>query len=80
MAIELGPLGQQTLLSTALILIGGVVAANSLFTVVRVLLSVFVLPGRSVSRLPQLAIPLLTPATATFFWTSWDMGCHHWRE
>lgn len=49
MAINLGPLGQQSLTFTALISIGAITIASIAFTTLRVLLSTFVLPGKSVS-------------------------------
>lgn len=48
MAFDLGPLGQQNGISTALIGIGAFSLASVLYTIGRVLLSVFVLPGKSV--------------------------------
>lgn len=48
MAVDLGPLGQQSLASTALIGVGAITIASIAFTTLRVLLSTFVLPGKSV--------------------------------
>lgn len=48
MAVDLGPLGQQSLASTALIGVGAITIASIAFTTFRVLLSTFVLPGKSV--------------------------------
>ncbi|KIX93508.1 uncharacterized protein Z520_10686 [Fonsecaea multimorphosa CBS 102226] len=47
--IDLGPLGQQTLPSTLLIGIGALTLASVAFTVTRVFLSTFILPGKSLS-------------------------------
>ena len=49
MTVRLGPLGDQTVLGAGLIAIGAVVVMSSAFTLLRVLLSIFVLPGKSVS-------------------------------
>ncbi|KAK5467129.1 hypothetical protein LTS15_000099 [Exophiala xenobiotica] len=49
MAVNLGPLGQQSLASTALITVGAITIASIAFTTLRVLLSTFVLPGKSLS-------------------------------
>ncbi|ETI27338.1 hypothetical protein G647_09528 [Cladophialophora carrionii CBS 160.54] len=45
----MGPLGQQSLLSTLLIGVGALTLATVVFTTTRVLLSTFILPGRSLS-------------------------------
>ncbi|KAK6383639.1 uncharacterized protein PV06_01071 [Exophiala oligosperma] len=50
MAVDLGPLGQQSLASTALIGVGAITIASIAFTTFRVLLSTFVLPGKSLSK------------------------------
>jgi len=49
MSIDLGPLGTQNALSTLLIGVGALSFASVIYTVGRVLLSTFVLPGQSVS-------------------------------
>ena len=49
MTVRLGPLGDQTVLGAGLIAIGCAVVLSSAFTLLRVLLSIFVLPGKSVS-------------------------------
>ena len=49
LTIDLGPLGQQTLPAMVLIGVGALTLASVVFTTVRVLLSTFILPGRSVS-------------------------------
>jgi hypothetical protein len=49
MPLNLGPLGQQTILSTILLGVGIIYLTWILYTVTRVLLSTFVLPGASVS-------------------------------
>jgi hypothetical protein len=46
--IDLGPLGEQTMASTALLGVGVLTLASITFTVSRFLLSTFVLPGTSV--------------------------------
>lgn len=48
MGYDLGLLGQQSTISAALILIGLLSVASALYTVGRVILSVFVLPGTPV--------------------------------
>jgi hypothetical protein len=48
MAYDLGPLGQQSTASAALLLIGAIAVATTLYSAIRVLLSVLVLPGTSV--------------------------------
>ncbi|KAK4935076.1 hypothetical protein LTR10_023808 [Elasticomyces elasticus] len=50
MGIDLGPLGQQTVPSAALIGLGAITAVSVLFTTLRVILSTFVLPGQSLSK------------------------------
>ncbi|OCT50884.1 Very-long-chain 3-oxoacyl-CoA reductase [Cladophialophora carrionii] len=47
--VDMGPLGQQSLLSTLLIGVGALTLATVVFTTARVLLSTFILPGRSLS-------------------------------
>jgi len=49
MSIDLGPLGTQNALSTLLIGVGALSLASVIYTVARVLLSTFILPGQSVS-------------------------------
>lgn len=53
MGYDLGPLGQQSALTTVLIGVGGLSLASIIYTVGRVLLSTFVLPGKSVSKDPE---------------------------
>lgn len=48
MAYDLGLLGQQDAISATLIVIGLLSVASVLYTVGRVILSVFVLPGKPV--------------------------------
>ena len=50
MALNLGPLGQHGVASAALLGIGALTLAYLAFTVFRVLLSTFLLPGTSVCR------------------------------
>ncbi|EXJ57938.1 beta-keto reductase [Cladophialophora yegresii CBS 114405] len=47
--IDFGALGRQSLLSTLLIGVGALTLASVVFTIARVLLSTFILPGRSLS-------------------------------
>lgn len=49
MTIDLGPLGQQTAFSTVLLAVGVLSLASVVYNVGRVLLSIFVLPGKPVS-------------------------------
>jgi hypothetical protein len=48
MLFNLGLLGQQSISSTALLGVGALTLASIAFTIVRVLLSTFILPGTSV--------------------------------
>lgn len=50
MVYNLGPLGVQSTLSAAILTIGLVSIISVLYTVIRVLLSTFVLPGKPVSN------------------------------
>jgi len=50
MALDLGPLGHQSIPSTVLLGIGALTAASISFTILRVLLSTFILPGQSLSK------------------------------
>jgi len=50
MGYDLGPLGQQSALTTVLIGAGALSLASIIYTVSRVLLSTFILPGKSVSK------------------------------
>lgn len=50
MTLDLGPLGQQTIPATALLAIGTLTVGAISWTVLRVLLSIFVLPGQSLSK------------------------------
>lgn len=51
MAYNLGPLGDQNALSIAILTIGILSSISILYTVTRVLLSTFVLPGKPVSNI-----------------------------
>lgn len=53
MTYDLGPLGQQTALSATLLLAGFVSVVSVLFTVTKVLLSIYVLPGKQVCLSPS---------------------------
>jgi len=50
MGYDLGPLGHQSALTTVLIAVGALSLASIVYTVGRVLLSTFILPGQSVSK------------------------------
>lgn len=50
MTLNLGPFGQQTIPSAILLGIGALTAASVSWTILRVLLSTFVLPGQSLSK------------------------------
>ncbi|KAL2433482.1 Very-long-chain 3-oxoacyl-CoA reductase [Exophiala dermatitidis] len=50
MAVDLGPLGQQSTASALLIGVGALTVGSIVFTTLRVLLSTFVLPGHSLSK------------------------------
>jgi hypothetical protein len=54
MALDLGPLGQQSAASAALLGVGALTLASVAFNIIRVVLSTFVLPGTSVS--PMLCV------------------------
>lgn len=60
MGYNLGPLGQQSTVSAVLVLVGLLSVASALYTVGRVLLSVFVLPGQPVRGEQPLSQHLLT--------------------
>ena len=79
MAYELGALGQQSIGSAALLLIGAITVANLLFQVIRVVLSVLVLPGTSVSFSAILRHRLhrLIKILDSLFRTKRLMGCRH---
>lgn len=49
MSYDLGPLGQQSAASAFVLIVGVLTLASVAFTLTRVLLSTFVLPGKSVS-------------------------------
>lgn len=53
MTIDLGPLGQQSTLSAVLLGLGVLSLASVFYNVGRVLLSIFVLPGKPVSAHAQ---------------------------
>ncbi|EXJ90240.1 beta-keto reductase [Capronia coronata CBS 617.96] len=64
MAIDLGPLGQQSTPSALLLGVGALTTISVLFTTLRVLLSTFILPGHSLSKFgPQGSWAVVTGAS-----------------
>lgn len=79
--MRLGELSQlQNLTILGLAATGGLFLGYHVITFVRVLLSLFVLPGKSVRRLGNrtLVASLLNSGTATQFRTQGKLGGHHW--
>lgn len=80
MSYDLGLLGQQSTASAALILIGLLSVASVLYTVGRVLLSVFVLPGKPVCSREIMHASSLTIESAVVFIRSQRFICPHYRR
>lgn len=57
MTYNLGPLGQQTAFSAAILFIGLLSVGSVLYTVTKVLLSIFILPGKSVRKTSDDYVP-----------------------